>query len=211
MGFPAAKLDAGLFVPAREVQELKGVPEWTDINPRFGVAIDVFGNGRTAVKASVGRFNQLTRSDLTRRFHPFSSSVNTAFRNWNDVNGNYIPDCALADFTANGECGAISNQNFGKFIPSATIFDDSVTKDNRDFCGHQRRGRAPDPRRAVGQRRLQPQLGRQLHGDREHAARPEASTILHHVPNDRGCRMPDSSSADTTTSSRRSSGRASCG
>ena len=133
MGFPAAELDAGLFVPARKVEELKGVPEWTDINPRFGVAIDVFGNGRTAVKASVGRFNQLTRSDLTRRFHPFSSSVNTAFRNWNDVNGNYIPDCVLNNFAQNGECGAISNQNFGQFIPSATLFDDSVTKDNRDF------------------------------------------------------------------------------
>ncbi len=133
MGFPAAKLEAGLFVPAREVQELKGVPDWTDINPRFGLAFDVFGNGRTAVKASFGRFNQLSRSDLTRRFHPFSSSVNTAFRNWNDANGNYIPDCALADFTANGECGAISNVNFGKFIPTATIFDDSVTKDNRDY------------------------------------------------------------------------------
>ena len=133
MGFPAAKLDAGLFVPAREVQELKGVPEWTDINPRFGMAFDVFGNGRTAMKASVGRFNQLSRSDLTRRFHPFSSSVNTAFRNWNDLNGNFIPDCDLANFSAQPECGAISDVNFGKFIPSATLFDDSVTKDNRDF------------------------------------------------------------------------------
>ena len=133
MGFPAANLPAGLFVPARQVAELKGVPKWTDINPRAGVAIDVFGNGRTALKASLGRYNQLSRSDLTRRFHPFSSSVNTAFRNWNDANGNFIPDCGLADFTANGECGAISNQNFGKFIPSATLFDDSVTKDNRDF------------------------------------------------------------------------------
>ena len=133
MGYPEADLEAGLFVPARHVDELKGVPEWTDINPRAGVAIDVFGNGRTAVKASFGRFNQLSRSDLTRRFHPFSSSVNTAFRNWGDTNGNFIPDCALANFAANGECGAISNQNFGKFIPSATLFDDSVTKDNRDF------------------------------------------------------------------------------
>ena len=133
MGFPAAKLEAGLFVPAREVQELKGVPTWTDINPRVGLAFDVFGNGRTAVKASVGRFNQLSRSDLTRRFHPFSSSVNTAFRNWNDLNNNFIPDCDLANFAAQPECGAISNVNFGKFIPSATLFDDSVTKDNRDF------------------------------------------------------------------------------
>jgi hypothetical protein len=133
MGFPAATLAAGRFVPERQVEELKGVPEWLDINPRAGVAVDVFGNGRTAVKASIGRFNQLTRSDLTRRFHPFTASGSTAFRNWNDLNGNFIPDCDLANFSAQPECGAMSDVNFGKFIPNATAFDDSVTKDNRDF------------------------------------------------------------------------------
>ena len=100
----------------------------------------MFGNGRTAVKASIGRYNQLSRSDLTRRFHPFSSSVNAAFRTWTDSNSNYIPDCDVQNFAAQdlsgsgGDiCGAISNPNFGKFIPSSTVFDDSVTKDNRDF------------------------------------------------------------------------------
>ena len=81
----------------------------------------------------MGRYNQLSRSDLTRRFHPFSSSINTANRVWNDTNDNFIPDCQLANFAPNGECEAISNANFGKFIPSATLFDDSVIKDNRDF------------------------------------------------------------------------------
>jgi hypothetical protein len=140
MGYPAAKLEAGLFVPAREVTELKGVPIWNDINPRFGVAFDVFGNGRTAVKASAGRYNQLSRSDLTRRFHPFSSSISAAFRNWTDSNGNYIPDCDVQNFAAQdlsgsgGDvCGPISEQNFGKFIPTSTLFDDSVLYDNRDF------------------------------------------------------------------------------
>lgn len=140
-GFPEADLPAGPFVPARHVNELKGVPEWTDINPRLGVAMDVFGNGRTAVKASIGRFNQLSRSDMTQRFHPFNSSIVSAFRNWNDETypvgdarrGNYIPDCELANFALNGECGPISNQNFGKFLPQATLFDDSVIRANRDF------------------------------------------------------------------------------
>jgi Carboxypeptidase regulatory-like domain len=140
MGYPEADLPAGPFVPARHVDELSGIPTWSDINPRLGISYDVFGNGRTAVKASLGRYNQLSRSDLTRRFHPFSSSVNAAFRNWTDSNNNFIPDCNLADFSrqdrsaSGGDiCDVISNTNFGKFIPSAISYDDSVTKNNRDF------------------------------------------------------------------------------
>ena len=34
MGFPEADLPAGPYVPARHVDELTGVPEWSDINPR---------------------------------------------------------------------------------------------------------------------------------------------------------------------------------
>jgi hypothetical protein len=140
MGYPSADLPAGLFVPARHVDALSGVPTWNDINPRSGVAWDVLGNGRTAVKFSVGRYNQLSRSDLTRRFHPFSSSVNTASRNWTDTNGNYIPDCDLQNFSAQdlsasgGDvCGPMSSVNFGKFIPSSTTFADNVLNGNRDF------------------------------------------------------------------------------
>ncbi len=133
MGFPEADLPAGQWVPARHVGKVSGVPEWSDINPRLGVSYDVFGNGRTAVKFSVGRFNQLSRSDMTRRFHPFTSSISNASRNWSDANNDFIPDCNLSDFTANGECGPISNVNFGKFIPTATVFDSSVIADNRDF------------------------------------------------------------------------------
>ena len=140
MGFPSADLPAGLWVPARHVDAVSGVPQWSDINPRLGVSLDVFGNGRTALKASIGRFNQLSRSDMTRRFHPFTSSVSNANRNWTDVNGNFIPDCDLHNFSAQdlsatgGDiCGPISNVNFGKFIPTATLFSDSVIKSNRDF------------------------------------------------------------------------------
>ena len=141
MGFPEADLPAGPYTPARHVDARSGVPEWSDINPRVGASFDVFGNGRTAVKVSMGRFNQLSRSDMTRRFHPFTSSINTATRNWNDSfygvgdprTGNYVPDCDLANFALNGECDVISNQNFGKFLPTATIFDDSIIKDGREY------------------------------------------------------------------------------
>ena len=137
--FPSADLPAGLYVPARHVDAQSGVPQWSDISPRFGAAWNVFGDGRTAVRFSMGRYVSLTGSNLTRSFHPFSSSVVTAFRNWNDLmfpvgdprRGNYIPDCDLKNFSVNGECQGMSSQFFGQFQPQATLFDDSVTKGNR--------------------------------------------------------------------------------
>ena len=102
------------------------VQNWKDISPRVGVAWDVFGNGRTAVKASFGRYNQLSRSDMTRRFHPFTSSLNTTTRSWTDTNGNYIPDCDTTNFAANGECGAMSDARFGQSIPS-TVTDPAAS------------------------------------------------------------------------------------
>jgi hypothetical protein len=132
-GFPAGDLPAGLFVPARHADSRTGIPTWNDINPRFGVVVDLFGSGRTALRASAGRYNFLSRSDFTGRFHPFNSSINSAFRTWTDLNNNYLPDCDLQNFAQNGECGPISNSNFGKFNPAATTFDDSVTYHNREF------------------------------------------------------------------------------
>ena len=56
------------------------------------------------------------------------------------MNGDYIPDCDLRNFAAQDNsarggdiCGPISNPNFGKFIPSTTVFDDSAKFGNRDF------------------------------------------------------------------------------
>src|SRR5204863_4796250 len=140
MGFPAFDLPAGPYVPARHVDEVTHIPDWKDINPRVGVAYDLFGTGRTALKASIGRFNQLSRSDMTRRYHPFSSSIFSAQRNWTDSNNNYIPDCDLTNFaaqdlsaTGGDVCGVISSQAFGKFLPQSTLYDNSIIKGNRDF------------------------------------------------------------------------------
>ena len=139
-GFPAGQLPAGLFVPVRTADERTGIPLWNDINPRLGTAIDLFGTGRTALKFAFGRYNQLSRSDFTGRFHPFNSSINSANRTWTDSNNNYIPDCDVQNFSAQdlsgsgGDiCGPISNVNFGKFNPQAVIFDDSAVTKNRDF------------------------------------------------------------------------------
>jgi hypothetical protein len=56
------------------------------------------------------------------------TSVNSVSRTWADTNFNYVPDCDLLNFAANLECGAISDQNFGKNNPAATRWDPDVIR-----------------------------------------------------------------------------------
>ena len=108
------------------MDEVSGVPLWRDVNPRLGASYDIFGTGRTALKISLGRYLELSRSDFTRNFHPFTSSVNAATRGWSDADGDFEVDGDQANFAANGELGPISNSNFGQF--RADFVDDGTVR-----------------------------------------------------------------------------------
>ena len=103
-------------------------PGWVgkDISPRMGAAYDVFGNGKTAIKTSLGRYVAFTGGGIApglagaNNFAQLITSSTT--RNWTDTNGNLIPDCVLTTFTANGECGALANLTLGSTRPG-TNFD----------------------------------------------------------------------------------------
>lgn len=110
---PAVDLPASRFLPPRSFPEVKNAPKWMDVSPRAGVAYDLFGNGRTAVKASFGRYVQSMGVGITEQVNPQLSLVLSSPRAWNDANGNYVPDCDLNATTANGECGALANSRFG--------------------------------------------------------------------------------------------------
>jgi hypothetical protein len=123
--FPGAPL-SNPWVGERKLAAVNGIPSWKDLNPRVGVAWDIFGNGRTALKTSLGRYVAKTNVDVAVLLNPITTSVNTSVRSWTDTNHNYYPDCDLGNFQANGECEALDNQNFGKSNPSAVRWSDDV-------------------------------------------------------------------------------------
>ncbi len=54
--FPAQQEGPSRFLPVPIViPETQGVDSYKDITPRFGLAYDVFGDGKTAFRVSVGR------------------------------------------------------------------------------------------------------------------------------------------------------------
>ena len=55
--FPAQQEGPSRFLPTPiSFPETDGVNSYKDITPRLGVAYDVFGNGKTAIKANIGKY-----------------------------------------------------------------------------------------------------------------------------------------------------------
>jgi hypothetical protein len=73
-----------------------GVPGFNDIMLRGGMSWDMFGTGKTALKANVGQYVQSANNqDRYTTGNPANSFARTTNRNWTDGNRNYVPDCDL--------------------------------------------------------------------------------------------------------------------
>jgi hypothetical protein len=83
----------------------------------LALAYDVRGNGRTALKVSLNKYllGFGTSFAIVPDPNPVSAAVGlgNATRSWNDSNHNFRPDCNLSNGAANGECGDLSNPDFG--------------------------------------------------------------------------------------------------
>ena len=118
---PATVRPAGRSPGELPFDAVDDVPNWKDMNPRLGVAYDLFGNGRTAVKASIGRYVISESTSIAAATDPSAAVSTNVTRTWNDQfygpgdprSGNLSPDCDLRNNALNGECGVVSSSTFG--------------------------------------------------------------------------------------------------
>jgi hypothetical protein len=109
----------GTWIGPRHFDELTDVPNYKDLSPRLGIAYDLFGNGKTALKATLSRYVQTSTVGTARSLNPLNTSVNSATRSWQDLNGDGIPQVS--------ELGPLTNTSFGQ-VNIATRFDpDTIT------------------------------------------------------------------------------------
>ena len=105
------------------------VNAYNDLTPRMSATYDLFGNGKTALKAMLGKYLEAAQSGSNYPLgNPTSRIPMSVSRSWTDANGNFVPDCNLLnpsaqDLRASGGdfCGALSNSNFGTSVFSNTI------------------------------------------------------------------------------------------
>jgi carboxypeptidase family protein len=113
---PAQSKPAGRWTPALDFAKVDDVPNFKDVTPRLGAAYNLFGNGKTAVKASVGRYVIMDFTSLAGATNPQNAIVGSATRTWTDDNHDYIPQ--------ENELTALSNSLFGTVFINTRYADD---------------------------------------------------------------------------------------
>ena len=125
---PEQSIPASAFLPSALVfPETPGVNAYKDISPRGGIAYDVFGNGKTAVKVNFGKYLEPTSNNNNYILsNPITRIATNTTRTWTDANSNFTPECDLRSPLANGECAAMSANTFGTAAQTTANIDPKI-------------------------------------------------------------------------------------
>ena len=101
-----------------------------DITPRMAVSYDLNGDGRTALKMTLGKYMGVSELGIQgEALNPTLRLSTSTSRAWTDNDRDFVPDCDLLNPLAQSPtttgsvdtCGPYSNANFGKNVYSNTI------------------------------------------------------------------------------------------
>jgi hypothetical protein len=110
-GWPDTPLPPTINIPIAREFTAQTYANFKDISPRIGVAYDLFGNGKTAIKGFANRYVGLGASSLNR-IQGALVALGTDRRSWTDRNGDGEVQGDPINPAANGEIGPRTNGNF---------------------------------------------------------------------------------------------------
>jgi hypothetical protein len=123
--FPAQSIAPTYLAPRLNVSfpEIKNA-SWKDITPKMGLTYDLFGNGKTALKVTANKYLEGlgTTGGISDGPNPILALANSGSRAWAD-NGDFVPQCNLQNYSANGECGALSTADTFGTVLGGTKYD----------------------------------------------------------------------------------------
>ena len=135
---PEQQIGPTNFLPtALTFPETPGVNAYKDLSPRGGLAYDLFGNGRTALKINAGKYLEAA-SNLSGNYsisNPIARIATTTTRTWTDNGtggpgtpgfGDFTPQCDLTSRLANGECGPMNAPTFGTATRTTAAIDPAI-------------------------------------------------------------------------------------
>lgn len=127
------------FVNGQCFEKISKVPDWFDVAPRFALVYDIFGNGKTALKFAVNRYNTGIGSNHQARVTGLNTTTQQC--TWSDRNNDLLPQltelsaCTGFNFGStnhynpdvkrpysNELSGEIQHQLFGDFVVSIGFY-----------------------------------------------------------------------------------------
>jgi hypothetical protein len=113
MSIPAQGAPAGTWVPARDFTAQNGIVNWNTVSPRLGFAWDMFGDGETAMKGGVSRYDRLEGITIIQPLN----QRNIAFQlcPWGDTNNDLM---AQLNEIARDRCSGSLQPTLGNVDPN---------------------------------------------------------------------------------------------
>lgn len=104
------------------------VQNWKDISPRIGFAMDVFGDGRTALKASFARYVAGQAIAFANQVNPIGALTASDTRTWTDLDGNGLPLDAAGNIQFGELTNSASTPTFGRLTVPTTQYSPDLLR-----------------------------------------------------------------------------------